>query len=152
MLPDPKLACFSQFISKMSGNFLQNDIMKRILFLSVLGLIMTSFRFQTNTEMIVSAFKSADAGLIGGNFDDFVDIKLLDKDEVKNLGRNQATIMLRSFYSDNGISGFEKISERELGTTMYIAGKLPNKGKSNNVTIMLKQKEGKYKIITLRIS
>ena len=67
-------------------------------------------------------------------------------------GRNQATITLKSFFADNGIKGFEKTSEREIGNTMYLAGKLLNNGKGHNVTIMLKIKDGKRQIITLRIS
>ena len=100
----------------------------------------------------MNAFKSADAGQVGIFFDDYVDIKLLDKDEVKNIGRNQATITLKAFFAENGVKGFEKVSEREIGNTMYLAGKLITSGKASNITIMLKMKDGKRQIITLRIS
>ena len=126
--------------------------MKRILLLSILGLVITSFRLQGDTDAILSAFKTADAQKIGVFFDDYVDMKLLEKDEVKNVGRNQATITLGAFFAENGIKGFEKTSEREIGSTMYIAGKLLNNGKGHNITIMLKTKDGKKQIITLRIS
>jgi len=126
--------------------------MKKIMILATLGLLMTSFRFQADTDAIVNAFKTADAQGIGRYFDDFVDVKLLDKDEVKSMGRNQATIALKAFFAENGVIGFEKVSERELGNTMYLAGKLLTKGKSNNITIMLRMKDGRKQIITLRIS
>ena len=119
------------------------------------GLIIGLLSFTTNqgdVDAIVNAFKSADAGQVGTFFDDFVDIKLLDKDEVKNIGRNQATITLKAFFADNGVKGFEKVSEREIGNTMYLAGKLITSGKASNITIMLKMKDGKRQIITLRIS
>ena len=116
----------------------------------VFGLM--SFTYQNDTEAIVNAFKSHDAGQVGAFFDDFVDLKLMDKDEVKNIGRNQATITLKGFFAENKVSGFEKVSEREIGNTMYLAGKLLTDGKSMNVTILLKLKDGKRQIITLRVS
>ncbi len=126
--------------------------MKKLVVFAFLGLILSSFRFQSGTDPIVNALKSADAEQVGRFFDDFVDMKLLDKDEVKNLGKTQAILTLKAFMAESGITGFEKLSERELGNTMYLVGKLVNKSKSNNITIMLKQKEGKYRIVTLRIS
>ena len=117
--------------------------------LAVLGM---SFTVQNDTEAIVQAFKSGSADEVAKYFDDYIDIKLLDKDEVKNLGRNQASITLKNFFSENGIKGFEKLSDRELGTTMYMTGKLVNGGKGFNITVMMKQKAGKHAIITLRIN
>ena len=129
------------------------NIMKKIFLYT--GLIIGLLSFTTNqgdVDAIVNAFKSADAGQVGIFFDDYVDIKLLDKDEVKNIGRNQATITLKAFFAENGVKGFEKVSEREIGNTMYLAGKLITSGKASNITIMLKMKDGKRQIITLRIS
>lgn len=127
--------------------------MKKILLGIICSVGLASFTYQGGeVEAIVNAFKAADANRIGTFLDDYVDMKLLDKDEVKNIGRNQATITLKAFFADNGIVGFEKVSEREIGNTMYLAGKLLDNGKGHNITILLKQKDGKKQIITLRIS
>ena len=126
--------------------------MKRLFLLAIVGLVLSSFHFQSDTEAIISALKSADAQQTGKYFDNYVDIKLLDKDEVKSMGRNQATLALKAFFAETGVKGFEKLSERELGNTMYLAGKLLNNGKGNNITIMLRVKDGRRQIITLRIS
>ncbi len=127
-------------------------IMKKLFLLVSVALGLMSFSPQGGVDAIVNAFKSADAAQVGGYFDDYVDIKLLDKDEVKNIGRNQATITLKAFMSENQIKGFEKVSERAIGNTMYLAGKMLNAGKGLNATVMLKMKDGKWQIITLRIS
>jgi hypothetical protein len=126
--------------------------MKRFLLLVLVGLSMSAIGPQGATYAIVAAFKTADAQKIGAFFDDYVDMKLLDKDEVKSIGRNQATLALKAFLSENSIKGFEKLSQRELGTTMYLTGKLLNSDKGNNITIMMKLKDGRHQIITLRIS
>ncbi len=123
------------------------------LFIS-LAFLLTSFSAmgQSPTEEIVRSLKSASAENVGSHFDDFIDMKLLDKDEVKNMGKNQATIALKSFFTDMSIKGFEKLSEREIGSTMYMTGKLLNNDKGYNITVMLKQKDGRYQIVTIRIN
>ena len=50
------------------------------------------------------------------------------------------------------IKGFENTSQREMSGTMYLTGKLLNNAKGYNITIMMKSKESKWQIITLRIS
>ena len=68
------------------------------------------------------------------------------------MGRNQASIALKSFFAENGIRAFDKQSDRELGNTMYLTGKLQAGSKNYNITVMLKQKDNRYQIITIRIS
>ncbi|MEN9685328.1 MAG: hypothetical protein RLZZ28_1114 [Bacteroidota bacterium] len=120
-----------------------------------MGLVagLMSFRYlNADVDYIVAALKSGDAGQVGGFFDDYVDMKLPDKDEVKNIGRNQATLTLKAYFTETGVKGFEKVSEREINGTMYLAGKLQNNSKGQNITILMKMKNGRYQIITLRIS
>jgi hypothetical protein len=59
---------------------------------------------------------------------------------------------LKSFFDANNIKGFELSSQREMGGTMYIAGKLNNGAEGYKVSIMMKTKEGRPQIITVRIS
>jgi len=126
--------------------------MKKLFLLAVLAVVGMSFTMQTNTDGIVQAFKSGNAEQVAAYFDEYVDLKLLDKDEVKNMGRNQASIALKSFFSENGVKGFEKASERSIGNTMYMTGKMSSNGKDFNATIMMKQSGGKLQIITIRIN
>ena len=126
--------------------------MKKSCFFLLIAFLACSFTIQNDTEAIVQSFKSGNAEEIAKYFDDYVDMKLLDKDEIKNIGHNQASIALKQFYTENGVKGFEKISDREIGNTMYMTGKLITGGKGYNITVMLKQKGGKHYIITLRIN
>ena len=111
-----------------------------------------SVNAQTENEAIISSLKANNIEALAQYFDEFIDLKLLDKDEVKNISKNQATIALKSFYSENGIKGFDKVSEGGKGTLAYLIGKLTTANKSYNITIQLKQKNGKSEIITIRIS
>lgn len=107
---------------------------------------------QSDADQIVQALKKADTEQIVKYFDSFIDIKLPEKDEVKNIGKNQAGIIFNSFYENNKITGFELSSQREMSGTMYIAGKLTSDSKGYNLTMLLKVKEGKSQIITIRIN
>lgn len=126
--------------------------MKKIFFIIGMVISFCSFGQQADTDAVVKAFKSANTEEIAPYFDDYIDLKLLDKEEVKNMGRNQATLALKMFFDENRINGFEKGSNREIGSTLYITGKLISSGKPYNMTVMLKAKGGKHQIITIRIN
>ena len=106
----------------------------------------------TPADEIIHAFKASNTSEISSYFDNLIDFTLPAKDEIKNVSKNQAAVILKSFYSDNNISGFELTSQREAGSTMYIAGKITGKVKSYNITILMKNKEGKHVITSIRIN
>ena len=126
--------------------------MKRQLFILLFTILSSTVFGQSDTEPIVQAFKSANIDNIAAHFDEFIDLKLLDKEDVKNMSKNQASIALKAFYTENGIKGFEKVSDGGKGTLIYLIGKLTTGNKSFNVTVQMKQKNGKPAIITIRIS
>ena len=126
--------------------------MKKIFLLISLALGAMSFTYQGDTDAIIQAFKNGNALEVSRYFDDYVDMKLMDKAEVKNIGRNQAGITLKAFFEENGIMGFEKASDREIGNTMYMTGKLQGTGRGYGITILLKVKDGKHQIISVRIN
>lgn len=111
-----------------------------------------SAQAQSDTDLVVRALKTGNPEMITTYLDDFVDLKLLDKDEVKNMSKNQVAMALKSFYTEQSVKGFEKVSEGGKGTLIYILGKLTTSGKSFNITVQLKQKAGNFYIITMRIS
>jgi hypothetical protein len=126
--------------------------MKKIFLLIGLAFGFMSFTTQADTDAIVKALKSGSASEVSGYFDEFLDLKLLDKAEVKNMGRNQAGITLKAFFDENGVKGFEKASDREIGNTMYMTGKLQGGARNYGITVLLKIKDGAHRIISIRIS
>jgi hypothetical protein len=126
--------------------------MKKFIALLLIVVISSSFKVQYETDNLVRALKTANPTQVSAHFDKILDIKFPEKEEVKSIGKNQAGIALKSFFDENNISGFELTSQRELGGTMYITGKLLNDDKGHNLTLMLKNKDGKPQIITVRIN
>lgn len=123
-------------------------------FLSIIALVsMFGFLgFTDNMQAIINSLKTANAEETSKYFDNFIDLKLPEKEELKNVGKNQAGIALQTFYRENGIKGFELNSQRDMNGTMYVAGKLLNNGKGYNLTLILKNREGNQQIITIRIN
>ena len=126
--------------------------MKKIFLLAGLGWLLMSFTVQSDTENIINSLKLGDAKAVAAYFDAYIDLTLPGKDDIKNIGKNQAGITLKSFFDEVGVNGFDLTSQRESGNTMYIAGKLQTKDKGYNITMLLKNRDGKHQIISVRIN
>jgi hypothetical protein len=124
---------------------------KLFIILMVVFAAVTTVKAQ-DANGVVNALKSAKADEVSNYFDKILDIKFPEKDEIKSISKNQAGIALKSFFDNNNIKGFELSSQREMGGSMYIAGKLTNGSDGYKLSMMLKTKEGKPQIISVRIS
>ena len=113
---------------------------------------LTAYSVASDADSIVAALKQGNASQFSNYFDNFIDLKLPAKDEIKNVGRTQASITVKSFFDENDIKGFDNVSQRESNGTMYIAGKLIGSSKTYNITMLMKAKGDKLYVITLRIN
>ena len=104
-----------------------------------------------DANSLINALKAGDADRVSSHFDKMLDMKFPEKDEIKSIGKNQASIALKSFFNENNIGGFEISSQREMSGVMYIAGKLTNGGEGYKLSMMIKYKEGRPHILTVRI-
>ncbi len=128
--------------------------MKLILSVSIFLISIFSYAQNntTNSEALITALKEANVTKFTSYFDNFIDLKLPQKDEIKNIGKTQASLTIKRFYEENAITGFELSSQREIAGTMYIAGKLTTSGSDFNITLMLKKKGDDLNMLTLRIN
>ena len=120
-------------------------------FIPFLAFAFVAFTTQPDTEGLVNALKAGNAAQVANYFDTYIDLTLPSKEEIKNIGKNQAAITLQSFFTEGNIKGFDLSSQREAGATMYITGKLQG-SKPYNITILLKNKDGKHSITSIRIN
>lgn len=128
--------------------------MKHILIIIIAAFSLSSFVAASPATIsdIVNALKQGNASNVSNYFDNFIDIKLPNKEEAKNISKNQATQTLKDFYSEQEISSFELTSQRELGGTGYLTGKLKSDKHSFNITIMVKSKGNQSTIVSVRIN
>lgn len=126
--------------------------MKKFLLLIGFGFLLSSFTILGSPDEIIDALNSGNAADVSQYFDNFIDLTLPNKEESSNMGKNQATIALKSYYEEVGIKSFQLTSKREAGAIMYITGKLQGKMKNSNLTLILKNSGSKYFITSVRIS
>ena len=123
-------------------------------FILMVGLLVFTgiYAIAGDSDNIVNALKQGNAAQFSNYFDNFIDLKLPEKDEIKNVGKTQATITVKNFFGENNIKGFDVTSQREMNGTMYITGKLQGSSKDYNITMLMKVKGDKLSIITIRIN
>ncbi|MBS1730515.1 MAG: DUF4783 domain-containing protein [Bacteroidetes bacterium] len=126
--------------------------MKKIILILSCAFLISQGSYAQQGNEIAKSLNQGNADAFASYFDGFVDLKLPERDEIKNVGKNQATITIKSFFTDEGIKGFDKTSERELSGTKYMTGKLMGKNKNYNITIMMKKSGDDFTIITVRIN
>jgi hypothetical protein len=126
--------------------------MKKLTLLIIAGFVMMSFNFQNGSDKIINALKQGSSEEFSSYFDNLLDIKLPEKEEIKNIGKTQAGIVMKTFFEQNAITSFDVTSQRELSGTMYITGKLTGDNKNYNLTVMMKNRGDKLSVITVRIS
>ena len=124
---------------------------KFIPLLLVVFSLMSFVPFQSGREEMIATLKQGSADQFIKYLDNTVDIKMPNSDELKGVQKAQVAGTLKSFFADNGINRFEVTSQRELGGTMYITGKLMGTT-DYNLTIMIKSTPDKLSIITMRIN
>jgi hypothetical protein len=126
--------------------------MKKVLLLLLIGFSLMSFTlFQSGREEMIAALKQGNAEQFIRYLDNTIDIKMPDSDEMKGVQKADVANTLKSFFADNGITKFDVTSQRELGGTMYVTGKLTGTT-DYNLTAMIKSTPDKLSIITLRIN
>ena len=86
--------------------------MKKLLCLMIVILSAFAVKAQDATN-VVNALKSGNADQISNFFDKTIDIKFPEKEEIKGIGKNQASITFKNFYDENKVKGFELTSQRE---------------------------------------
>lgn len=125
--------------------------MKKILsFTAVLMLAAMSF-MPTREKSIANAFENGDAETLSEFLDNYIDISLPGKSEIRYMGKTQAKLALRAFFLENKAKGFSIFSQRENAGVMYIAGKLKASTRDFNVILLISKKDKQEKILTMRI-
>ncbi len=116
-----------------------------------IGLMAFSYK-AVELDGIIKALAEGNAQQLSQHFDESVDIKLPGKEDLKQADNKVAESVLAAFFKQSRVRNFEVTSKREMTGTMYLAGKLYCDVKDYNVTLMIKNKGDKPRIITIRIN
>ncbi|WP_462254141.1 DUF4783 domain-containing protein [Ferruginibacter sp.] len=122
--------------------------MKRFFTFLGAAVILSSFTLFTSIDEVVTAMKNGDAVQIARFFDNTVEITMPDKSN--NYSKNQAEVVLKDFFSTNGIKGFDVIHKGENAGSQYCIGTLVTKNGSFRTTVFMKQKGDKQLLQEIR--
>lgn len=124
--------------------------MRKIIFLStlVIAFMITAFKPIAGLDEVIGALKAGNAQEIGRYIDDNVAISLPDKSD--NYGKSQAVMVLKDFFSNNGVTGFEVQFKGENGGGQYCIGNLKTRSGIYRTTVLMKSKDGKQVVKEIR--
>ena len=123
--------------------------MKRSLLLLPVLLITISSLAQGGIDEVISAMKSENASGITKYFDNYIDIVMPDKGS--NYSKSQGEIILKDFFSNNGVKNFEVRHKGNNDNGDYCIGTLHTKNGNYRATVYMRVKNNKQVIQDIRI-
>ncbi|CAN5746194.1 hypothetical protein BH11BAC3_BH11BAC3_12520 [soil metagenome] len=112
--------------------------MKQLFTLSVILTLFSSFIILAGIDDVIAAMKSGNSGQVSKYFDSSVEISMPDKSN--SYSKSQAELVLKDFFQNNPVKGFEIIHKGENAGSQYCIGTLLTKNGSFRTTIFMKQK------------
>ena len=124
--------------------------MKKFLLLSsITVLIVTAaFRPVNGLDDVINALRTGNAQELARYVDDNIEISLPDKSD--SYSRAQAVMVLKDFFANNGVTGFEMQFKGENGGSQFCVGKLQTRSGSYRTTVFMKTKDGKQLVKEIR--
>lgn len=122
---------------------------KLLTLFSLIALVaFSSFKTFDGIDEVVGALRSGNVSELAKYIDDSVDITLPDKSD--SYSKSQATMILRDFFSNNGIKGFEVKHKGDNAGSQFCIGTLNTNSGSYRTTIFMKTKNGKQVLKEIR--
>jgi hypothetical protein len=114
--------------------------MRKIIFLStvVMAFMMAAFKPIAGLDDVINALKAGNAQELAKYIDDNIEISLPDKSD--NYSRAQAVMVLKDFFNNNGVTGFDVQFKGENGGGQYCIGNLKTKSGVYRTTVFMKSK------------
>ena len=124
--------------------------MRKIIFLStvVIAFVMAAFKPIAGLDDVINALKAGNAQELSKYIDDNIEISLPDKTD--NYSRTQAVMVLKDFFNNNGVTGFDVQFKGENGGGQYCIGNLKTKSGVYRTTVFMRSKEGTQVIKEIR--
>jgi hypothetical protein len=121
-------------------------IFTSILVLSVL--VLTSFSQQNSIDNVIGALRSGNAAEMSKHFDDNVEVTLPVKSD--SYSKAQAQMILKDFFANNDVRGFELKHKGDSPGGHYCIGTLQTKSGNFRAHIFMKSKGNKEVVKELR--
>jgi len=122
---------------------------KIITLFSLFALVaLSSFKAFDGIDEVISALRGGNATELSKYIDESVDITLPDKSD--SYSKAQATVILRDFFSNNGVRSFDVKHKGDNAGSQFCIGTLNTNSGSYRTTIFMKTKNGKQVLKEIR--
>ena len=122
---------------------------KLILFSSIVMMFLaTAFKPISGLDEVVNALRSGNAQELARYIDDNVEIALPSKSD--NYSKAQAVMVLKDFFTNNSVIGFDKQFTGENGGSQFCVGTLKTKSGNYRTTVFMKTKSGRQVVKEIR--
>ena len=117
--------------------------MKRIFTFLLLGsvLMLSAFDTRTGIDEVIGALRSGNSTQLSAYFDENVELTLPDKSD--SYSKAQAQLIVKDFFGNNGVRGFELKHKGEKAGSNYCVGILQTRGGNFRTTLFMKLKGDK---------
>jgi hypothetical protein len=119
-----------------------------LVFLSVL-IMGAAFKPIAGIDDVVSALRSGNAAEVGKYIDDNVELSLPDKSD--NYSKAQAIMILKDFFANNQVVGFEVKHTGDNSGNQFCIGTLNTKSGAYRTTIFMKTKNGRQSLKEIKV-
>lgn len=139
-------------VAYFSSNKCKYFCMKSIFTLFSLSLLFMLSAFKprpAGLDEVVAALNSGNASELAKYIDDNIEINLPDKSD--NYSRTQAVMILRDFFTNNGVKSFAVLHKGSSGDSgQFCVGTLYTKSGNYRTTIFMKTKNGQQLVREIR--
>jgi hypothetical protein len=123
----------------------------KAIFTYILGIAvvtLSSFVVKNDIDQVINALRSGDASELAKYFDDNVELALPEKSD--NYSKAQALLILKDFFSNNGVKSFEVKHKGEQAGGYFCIGTLQTKAGNYRTTVFMKTKSGRQLVKDIR--
>ena len=124
--------------------------MKRLFstLLLVSVLMLSSFTAQNGIDEVINAIKTGNAAQLSSYFDDNVELTLPDKSD--SYSKAQAQLIVKDFFSNNGVKGFELKHKGDSPGGHFCIGNLQTNAGNFRTHVFMKVKNGREVVKEIR--
>jgi len=112
----------------------------------------TQLMAQNATEMVVQNLQTANFNSLLSYWDNQVEVTMPDMDSQIQYNAREANEILKTFFNKKNILGFEKNAARQVGSTVYLTGKLLSSNAKYSITLLLQQNKNNFSIVSVRVN
>lgn len=111
-------------------------------------LLLSSFKQQSSIDEVIDALRSGNSAQLSGYFDDKVELTLPDKSD--SYSKAQAQLIVKDFFGNNGVKGFELKHKGDSPGGHFCIGTLQTNAGNFRTNVFMKVKNGKEVVKEIR--